>query len=693
LLAALLLPASTAAGVPPAQPAQAKGPNAPPAFEPGVPQVRSRVAWEAALAAEAEGRYEAAARAFLKLAGDCGDDPVPAGPGLYRPLAEEVLRRVAGWPAEARGLYRRACDATGRGIVAEAVRSGDPAAMARAAERFPLAGNADEAWRTAAELFWEGGRIGRAADCWDRLLTLAEPAVDAEAVRTLRLRLAVARLRLGDRSRGERDLRDILDDAPADSAAGRAARARLKRLASEPAVVVAKAAREGLATAWPLPVASVPAPAPREGEDRSPGRIAWMRTVEGPEGAPRQDEFPAPLMPAVSADALHFNSGRWATAWRLADGEVLWRTRILAEGTDEVADPTPLAPTLDAERVYVRAPTEPGDADAFRRWDGPFGRILALDRRDGKVLWTVGSSITPPPSADGKSAKIDALSFESPPLPHRGRLYVLARRRPPRLRETQLAVCLDPATGKPLWATPISDEGSESTSRSTCLPTPWGDGVLFPTGVGAVACVDADDGRIRWVATYDRPAVEPDDPPAGRRGGAQVIERPVVFGGRFALLPANGCGLLVFDAATGRRLASYPKAELGMPRAMTGVVATPDGPVAVLAGDKVVGVDLETGAVRWRIAIDPTFCGAGCLRGGRAYIPTAGGPLAVEAATGKVVFSPAPTGLAGAAGTAGPMAEGEFPTADVLDLGAMFLLTDPRRIAVLYPGAKPAGTQ
>src|SRR5688500_16239446 len=77
-----------------------------------------------------------------------------------------------------------------------------------------------------------------------------------------------------------------------------------------------------------------------------------------------------------------------------------------------------------------------------------------------------------------------------------GKVYGMGYRNP-----DEAVWCLDAATGRGLWATPIAQanrRGKGYQDGSRCTPTVDGNLVFVVGDSGDIACLDATTGQIRW---------------------------------------------------------------------------------------------------------------------------------------------------------------------------------------------------
>jgi outer membrane protein assembly factor BamB len=173
--------------------------------------------------------------------------------------------------------------------------------------------------------------------------------------------------------------------------------------------------------------------------------------------------------------------------------------------------------------------------------------------------------------------------------------------------------CLDAATGKELWRTPLSHNpwGGPSLAGDTVIVT--GSSIAYSTkeleGVkGEVVALDLATGKEKWKKPI----------PCGVLGCAAVTKDAAVF-------TATDGKVRAFDLRDGSRRMIYDaKAPLFAPPAVVGHVAY----VADLAG-VVHAVDLKTGQAAWTLDLgkDPVKLpgmnyGGITVHGGRLYLGT-----------------------------------------------------------------------
>ncbi|GEM_PF-6791554 len=219
-------------------------------------------------------------------------------------------------------------------------------------------------------------------------------------------------------------------------------------------------------------------------------------------------------------------------------------------------------------------------------------RVVALDLRTGRELWDTAKLRTvhrgrtvpvlePLPFGDREYA------FTSPPAIANGRIYLAVTTHPAADRDTHV-LCLDLATGKPLWCTPAA---AGQPNLPPTMPTLFADrrGVFVATNVGAVLALDPESGRPRWGSTY----------PQVSSSRQRQASPPVLSGARLFVLPQDAAEMLAFDALTGRRLpltwANRPNSRLEWSR--IGAVTEVAPGLLIATGEELWMLNLQD--MRW----------------------------------------------------------------------------------------------
>lgn len=205
------------------------------------------------------------------------------------------------------------------------------------------------------------------------------------------------------------------------------------------------------------------------------------------------------------------------------------------------------------------------------------------------------------------------------------------------------ATAIDAATGELLWSTWVASGQVEQTmfgeqaTEPLCVP-PASEGgvVLHVSCLGSVAALEAETGRLLWVAEYDQIAVEaPRGFYAHERAIGWESNAPIVEAGVVVAAPLDSDWCYGFDAATGRRLWREARRQLAVDAEARWLFGAAEGRV-VLAGDgEVRCLDVRTGKRVWSRALESDrVAGRGLLVRGAVCVPLEDGLLLLDLRTG-----------------------------------------------------------
>ena len=459
---------------------------------------------EQALLDEQRGDYETAARRYLeadlRLAQLLLDQPdhspvTEVGPGLDRGVSAYLAERVAALPADAQGVYRLAVDPRARAALRAALAAGDLEALEGLTSRWPQAGCVEEALRTAAELAFERGELGRAQRALRRLEALLPEPERRRRAALQRLLAAVAGADLA----GAEDALAAFEAHGGDPGLERQVggrRTTLRELVS--AVPVAPAGRElapgfdpgGLLRTIPLQRPELP-----------PGLRARARAVQEPLLDPERPLLFLCDAKTVRAVALDPRLRGWAFSFEDEDGEP---SRVEEMVLRPALGPGQVLATLHRNRpaeVPPPAPAPKGDApqaEAPPVKRQPDWCVVALERTTGRLLWD--SAAQEPFARWARQAE-----WLGPPLSYAGSVWVVAVTRETDLRAHLLR--LDGSSGRLLSSTflvsrPGADPLGLSAPQAAPALTPEGL-LLVSTGLGAVAAVEPARAELAWVLRYE----------------------------------------------------------------------------------------------------------------------------------------------------------------------------------------------
>jgi outer membrane protein assembly factor BamB len=238
------------------------------------------------------------------------------------------------------------------------------------------------------------------------------------------------------------------------------------------------------------------------------------------------------------------------------------------------------------------------------QWRGPNRDAVVIDLKhdfntlptDPKVVWQV-------PATDGHASPVVAA----------GKLIYLDGQ-----NGSEVAHCLDAASGKELWKTPVGPlvEYSNYGSGPRCTPIIDGDRVYAQTGGGEFRCLALADGKTLWHVSFEKDygvsflgnrSNDPDaKETASRRhgnNGSSVIDDDRIF---VPVGSIKGACLVAFDKKTGKELWKAGSDNTAYSSLMVGKLAGVKQ-VVDLTGDALMGVDAATGKILWR---EPVKTGA-----------------------------------------------------------------------------------
>ncbi len=430
--------------------------------------------------------------------------------------------------------------------------------------------------------------------------------------------------------------------------------------------------------------------------DRSPTllRGAWghARTeVRSEIERRRQMERPAIIaaQPIVVGDTVVVRTLSQLRAFRLSDGQPLWHSAMVEPELAEMLTDSRRGRTSrkisseleswlhervwedvgngtlssNGELVFALQEREASLRAPQAAWRGmfvtrEFNKLIAIEAATGRLRWEIGG-----PRGDYELLGSGAF-FLGPPLPWRGRLYVLTDDG----IDLRLAV-LDPRDGKLLWMQTLapSDPIWSGLVHDVGLsPTIAGDCVICPTGAGTIVAVDPMRRELRWQSVhrdpverlprnpFPRPQIQfsPFQPPAMAFESSWHQSVLVAVRDHLLVAPPDADVLLCLDARDGHVLWQQPRDEglflAGIADVATGgspvegSKATGEPPVAtvlIVGPNEVRAVRLSDGKPAWpRTVAIAAPLGHGVMMDGVLHLPQLNGEVvSIEAATGRTL--------------------------------------------------------
>jgi outer membrane protein assembly factor BamB len=582
---------------------------------------------------------------------------------LYVNVRAYVQAALARLPAEGLAEYRRRVDAPAAELLERGL-GGDSDALRRIIEDYFVSSVGDQALDLLGDLAFREGRYGLALSCYRALVPAGEVAA-GQAVYpdpdVDRARVA-AKILLCQAALGEPPSED---DLAAFRATYPEARGRLAgregslseivaaalaedRLAARPTIrndwpTLGGSSTRGGVAPEPIDIGSLQWRVPLQPRRTEPdGRTAGNAAARSSPDAESLEPLTHPIL--VGGLVIVAGDDR-VTAYRLGampdeSDEAQVRRAVLAweqrlPGLRQSS--TRGQPTVNPQ---PRTLTASGDRIIARLGDGRAGgELLAIRSNpevEGKLLWKKKAGEVGLPTRLQRAADRGFTAFEGTPVADERRIYVALTELGP---ETDLyAACLDAETGQTRWvrylgtANPEPDRTRLAAGAAHRLLTLDGERLYYQTNLGALVCLDAPSGAIRWLATY---------PTRDRLGAPELRRTPnpaVVHGGRVFIAPTDAAEILAFDAASGQPLWATPP----IPRAhhLLGVASGR----LYATGDRIYSIDPASGRV---VRVWPEYggyegYGRGLLAGDRVYWPTRTDILVVDQATGGDVHQVIP---------------------------------------------------
>lgn len=588
--------------------------------------------------------------ALQKLIESFPDKLVPVGgaTNLYWSVRAECHSRISRLPDEALAAYRDRVDPQAADLIKRFEATGDLALLQRVADEFFASSSGDRALEKLADRAMTMGKFAEAAAGFAQLLPdellgpkapedrLRYPGPKVDAPRVAAKRILALTLD-GDLVGARRSLDALAAKHPqaSGSLAGsnRPYVATLGEILGKP---------ESFTPPPEDPEWQTFAGNPRRSKiARGPvdvGDIQWSWTIKddtpgaqnpfarefGDERLPTEESLP--YHPILAGGSVVLATERSLRSFNLETGkEDKWEEFQPDAAGQRSFDAIQNRFTLTAAGDHLFART--GVAIENQRFMIPRGpvfgstsRLFCYHLRTQRQLWEVQAS---------GLANDGAVVFDGAPLVDGDNVFI-ALTRVDAMHYASVA-CLDRLTGKPKWRTLVCEATLETDDGGAPMRNllTYADGVVYyGTNLGAVAAIDGESGKLRWVATY----------PRGRRGGPRFAPtlapdlNPAVYQqGRLFVAPSDAAGVYCFDAAAGRKLweARVPVQHiLGVGRG-----------VLVVTGDRVWGIDIVTGKLKWYWPENAVRgYGRGALAGDYVYWPTKTEIHVIDQATGQKAF-------------------------------------------------------
>jgi outer membrane protein assembly factor BamB len=423
--------------------------------------------------------------------------------------------------------------------------------------------------------------------------------------------------------------------------AGKLARAKALAVASEAARATGGGPRRwpvvggDNAHAAPLPPLSGIARAARLTRPLPPSRAgeAWgLRTPaaarhfgRGPFGG-RDDAF-AETIPTADAGRVVLVTERAAICFDLATGDRVWYQTPWSGKEDEKTGNLFYTATIARGRVFAPFTDKIVPAEFYRGIpiveDMPHRRLVAFDLASGKRLWD---------QLDADDPFLRKASISLAPIERNGVLYAGATI--PEGRIKTYLVAIDAASGKLVWKrflgggqVELTMFGEPAVEPLAMMPAEQDGTIYWCNAFGLVAAVSALTGEVEWLSTYETIETEAAQTYYAReRALVWRNTPPVVADGVVVLAPIDSEKALGLDAQTGELRWAI---DHGGDRRLLGIARRgDDGVTAVFQGDRLRSVDVRTGKL---VGVFPKAgeaaglgeeeAGRGLVSGAQALVP------------------------------------------------------------------------
>jgi outer membrane protein assembly factor BamB len=612
----------------------------------------------------------------VELMGDVfATSPDAVLPDSEQGVLPQVRALIDSLPAELLDRYEVALAEESREALAAAVADGSAARLRAVALRYPRT----PAARRAAELLWarlfEGGHMVRVIEQLDVYLTDTRLAPDKRRMGLLTLALASAQL-------GRR--------ADAESALDRLARLPQASITFDGRVLNVRKTVEDLLAAGSIPSApwsdvggnaarnrrvagEFPLAEPLVFSRQASGRVVFgsgdrmpsRRQLLEPR-AMSSVEFDPERVALVGENAFLVMRGSHLVAVDRYGGGVLWERRLMGSG---VPPEYAMWPSSGDGRValvqagFARRSNR-GMRVMFggrrRRRPRSGRRLVVLRETTGDVLWSWDGLVkeietvqwtseqrkawleriqAPAPEGTAPAAGVAAqdqtqLNVAGSPLVYGGRVFVGATKAPQGMLVESYLVCLDLATGEPLWHRFIS-AGSPvnltpmGASTDRMIPTTDGRNVYVEGASGIVAAISLATAEVQWVSRLPWPTRQNAYYVSSSEWSGDMADAPIVVGDRLLVTELRGPGLVCLDRGTGKTLWKTPLKRI-MRR-----LGVAQGMLLVSSPGAVEGYDVVSGESRLVVDLRGTVSGRGFVTDHAVYVPTHLGIERVDLASRK----------------------------------------------------------
>jgi len=594
---------------------------------------------------ESAGHRLEAARGYDRLIAEHGKELIRTDAHHFVNVTDHVNDRLARWPAEGLDAYRSLFNDRAAHELSRLDESAATETLLAIAHRWWLTRPGGQAaWRAAQQLL-EAGHFDSAGHLFDRLARL-HPDYRASAETAVQAAAAFSRAGKADQAAGAaRRARDLGGEVlwAGDKIPVETALARIDQQVKPP---------DRTRPDWP--VFGGDASRNRLGPPvAEPGELFWRcdlyasdngKLAGNEHGETQVGPTPGLIcQPVVASQHVYVQDPTHVWSIGLNSGHIEWVYQSNKNSGDEDRPgPTEatrgcLAPAVAGKRLFaIVAQDEIDHLGQRHRQDRAV--LVCIDAREGAQRWRVSAS---PVNTAPEPGCGPGTFFDGSPLIHEAALYVITRHRWAGFEQCYLTR-FDPDTGRRVWQTPLAGASTDAGPGwlgEPSDPAAAGDSIYVQTNLGALACVSAGTGRIRWLTlaggrqrqrdgtTTRMAGPRPDSPPSfhpvvvAHLPEPHPADRQQPRSACLLTVPAASGDLLIYDAQDGRLIRHLPAGELGWPETVLG----PAAGAVYAVGRQVVALDLARGQPRWQADLtepdaDP-LDGRPFLTADRLFIP------------------------------------------------------------------------
>lgn len=585
------------------------------------------------------GEWRKSADVYQEIVDKYADRLIPTGSNdqdrvvRYTSVALVVQEKLARWPKEGLAEYRRRYESVASELLNQA--QSNPLILRKIfLEYFPT----DAAKRAGLKLMSQGlenGQFASAVWVGQRLLAY-HPSLSTDRPWTLFL-TAISEHVSGNRSGARELLRELREKYPDSTGIVRGETVILSDTLEQKLSQEVSLVRTSRSDNWPMPFGNPQASAIPTQTSNGGARLFSVEIVPfdlNRKNLMRRQQLNrlseqrrmgnlTGIIPVVDSGELFFQDNSRIYALNLSSGLPLtdWTRTYPAPPRGAYSVPTsappvgiPLGLTVTDQRVIsvLGQVTSPWIIyDPVNRQNE--SRVVCLDRTSGQLLWSTTARKLKVPA---EQESVSQGQFCGIPLVENGKVYVPVRtNRGGQFEETHL-VALRLSDGSFLWSTYIAStaggnaiiDAETGVPLSTFFPMlSFSDGRVYVlTNLGAIACLDANDGKTFWLNTYSRSSTSLPRNAAGNRllvyrpstSKPFTQDPPMIVDGKLFVAPSDSDEILICDAVSGEVIQRIPR-NLESPR------FEPVNMMLAVIGDQLIlGNDSTIFSIPWR-TFDP----------------------------------------------------------------------------------------